>query len=374
LNCFSDIKDEAEGRRHKAEDRRQKAKGRGQNALNRTSMISTMKAEILRTPKHAEENPLETVEMPVPDPGTHEIRIRVHVCGVCHTDLHIAEGELKTKKTPLIPGHQIVGEVDMTGSGVTRFRPGDRAGVTWLYSACGRCEYCLQGKENLCDSARFTGYDYDGGFAEYTVVPEAYAFPVPAGFPDIQAAPLLCAGVIGYRSLRLSEIQPGQRLGLYGFGASAHITIQVARHRGCEVYVFTRSKDHREHACELGAVWVGSADDDPPELMDSSIIFAPAGSIVPVALRVLKKGGILAINAVHMSPIPEMRYELIYHERTVRSIANLTRRDAEELLKLSPEIPLHTDIEVYPLTAVNDVLRRMKRSEIRGAAVLAVRQ
>ena len=331
-----------------------------------------MKAQILQTPKPAEQNPLESADIPVPVPGPDDIRIHVHVCGACRTDLHIAEGELPPKKSPLIPGHQIVGVIDRAGANVKRFTTGDRVGVTWFHSSCGQCDYCKKGLENLCDSAQFTGYDVDGGYAEYTVVPAAYAFPLPEGFPDTQAAPLLCAGVIGYRSLRLSEIRPGERLGLYGFGASAHVTIQVARHLGCEVYVFTRSTAHREHAAELGAVWTGSAGDDPPALMDSSIIFAPAGEIVPEALRVLKKGGTLAINAVHMSPIPEMAYDRIYFERTVRSIANLTRRDAEELLKLAAEIPLHTDVEIYPLTEANEVLKRMKRSEIRGAAVLEV--
>ncbi len=333
-----------------------------------------MKAEILRTPKPVEKQPLETAELPVPEPRADEIRIRVIVCGACHTDLHIVEGELKPKKTPLVPGHQIVGEVDKKGSNVNRFRVGDRVGVTWLYSACGHCAYCQHGQENLCDNARFTGYDHDGGFAEYTVVHADFAHPIPDGLPDIQAAPLLCAGVIGYRSLRLSEIRPGQRLGLYGFGASAHIAIQVARHWGCEVYVFTRSKKHREHALELGAVWTGSATDDPPASMDSSIIFAPAGEIVLEALRVLRKGGTVAINAVYMTPIPEMQYNLIYYERTVRSVANCTRRDAEELLKLAKEIPLHTNVEVYSLSTANDVLRRMKQSQIRGAAVLAVQE
>ena len=318
-----------------------------------------MKAQILRTPAPIESEPLETAELPVPQPGAGEIRIRVTVCGACHTDLHIAEGELEPKKSPLVPGHQIVGVVDSLGSGVSRFRAGDRVGVTWLFSACGECDYCVRDLENLCDSARFTGYDRDGGFAEYTVVPEGYAHPIPEGFPDIQAAPLLCAGVIGYRSLRLCEIEPGRNLGLYGFGASAHIAIQVARHRDCKVYVFTRSSQHREHALELGAVWAGAAEDTPPEAMDSSIIFAPAGELVPQAMRALRKGGTLAINAVYMSPVPEMDYGLIYHERTIRSVANCARQDAAQLLALAAEIPISTDVEVYPLACANQVLRRM---------------
>jgi propanol-preferring alcohol dehydrogenase len=331
-----------------------------------------MKAQVLKKPGPIESEPLETAELPVPQPGPGEILIRVSVCGACHTDLHIAEGELEPKKSPLVPGHQIVGVVDSPGIGVSRFRAGDRVGVTWLYSACGECDYCVRNLENLCDSARFTGYDCDGGFAEYAVIPADYAHPIPDGFPDIQAAPLLCAGVIGYRSLRLSEIRPGQRLGLYGFGASAHIAIQVARHWDCKVYVFTRSQEHREHALELGAEWAGASDDTPPEAMNSSIIFAPAGKLVPEAMRALRKGGTLAINAVYMSPVPEMKYELIYYERTIRSVANCARRDAAELLALAAEIPIHTDIEVYPLASTNQVLRRMKESRIRGAAVLEV--
>jgi len=329
-----------------------------------------MKAMILKAPRPVEENPLAAIELPPPEPGPDDIRIRVHVCGVCHTDLHTVEGELALPKLPLIPGHQIVGTVESMGANVTRFCVGDRVGVTWLYSACGECDFCRQGLENLCDNARFTGLHADGGYAQYAVVPAAFAYPIPAGFPDAQAAPLLCAGVIGYRSLRLCEIQPGQRLGLYGFGASAHVTIQVARHWGCEVYVFTRSEEHRRHARELGAVWVGGAEDDPPAEMDSSITFAPAGWIVPEALRVLRKGGTLAINAIHMSPIPEMKYSLIYGERTVRSVANCTRQDAEELLRLAAEIPIRTDVELYPLEEANRVLQRLKRAEVRGAAVL----
>lgn len=331
-----------------------------------------MKAMILKEPRPVEQNPLEPVELPLPEPGPDDVRLRIHACGVCHTDLHTVEGQLPLPRQPVVPGHQIVGTVESMGENVTRFCLGDRVGVTWLYSSCGVCGFCRQGLENLCDSARFTGLHADGGYAEYTVVPAAFAYPIPAGFADAQAAPLLCAGVIGYRSLRLSEVLPGQRLGLYGFGASAHVTIQVALRWGCEVYVFTRSEEHRQHARELGAVWVGGARDDPPAQMDSSITFAPAGWIVPEALRVLRKGGTLAINAICMSPIPEMDYSLIYGERTVRSVANLTRRDAEELLQLAAEIPIHTDVELYPLEEANCVLQRLKRAEVRGAAVLTM--
>jgi propanol-preferring alcohol dehydrogenase len=242
--------------------------------------------------------------------------------------------------------------------------------VPWLYSACGACDYCQHGLENLCGNARFTGQHADGGFAEYMVVPSDFAYAIPNGFPDAQAAPLLCAGVIGYRSLRLSEIQPGGRLGLYGFGASAHVTIQVARHWGCEVYVFTRSDEHQQHALELGAAWVGQAQDTPPAELDSAITFAPAGWLVPEVLRVLRKGGTLAINAIHMSPIPEMPYAILYGERTVRSVANATRRDARDLLDLAAKIPIHTELELHTLGEANQVLQRLKRSEIQGAAVL----
>jgi propanol-preferring alcohol dehydrogenase len=331
-----------------------------------------MKAMILREPQAAEENPLAVTDLPSPEPGPGQVRLQVRACGVCHTDLHLVEGEIALPRLPVVPGHQIIGIVDALGVGVTRFALGDRAGVPWLYSTCGQCAYCRRGLENLCDDARFTGQHADGGFAQYMVVPADFAYPIPDGFPDEQAAPLLCAGIIGYRSLRLSEIEPGGRLGLYGFGASAHVTIQVARHWGCEVYVFTRSEEHQRHALDLGAAWVGQAQDTPPAELDSAITFAPAGWLVPEVLRALRKGGTLAINAIHMSPIPEMPYHLIYGERTVRSVANATRQDAEELLKLAAEIPIHTDVELYPLAEANAVLQRLKRREVQGAAVLVI--
>jgi propanol-preferring alcohol dehydrogenase len=331
-----------------------------------------MKAMILREPKLAKKNPLSMTDLPLPKPAPGQVRLRVQACGVCHTDLHLVEGEIALPKLPVVPGHQIVGRVDALGEGVTRFALGDRAGVPWLYSTCGECDYCQRGLENLCESARFTGQHADGGFAEYMVVPANFAYPIPESFPEEQAAPLLCAGIIGYRSLRLSEIQAGGRLGLYGFGASAHVTIQIARHWGCEVYVFTRSADHQRHARDLGAAWVGQAQDTPPALLDSAITFAPAGWLVPEVLRVLRKGGTLAINAIHMSPIPEMPYRLIYGERTVRSVANSTRKDAEDLLQLAAEIPVHTDVELYSLNEANTVLQRLKKAEIQGAAVLRI--
>ena len=331
-----------------------------------------MKAMVLREPKPAEDNPLELVDLPAPKPAPGQVRLRVRACGVCHTDLHLVEGDIPMFKLPVVPGHQIIGRVEALGEGAGRFTVGDRVGVPWLYSTCGQCDYCQRGLENLCDQARFTGQHADGGFAETMVVPADFAYAIPMGFPDDQAAPLLCAGIIGYRSLRLSGIEPGGRLGLYGFGASAHVTIQVARHWGCEVYVFTRSAEHRRHALALGAVWVGQAQDTPPDELDSAITFAPAGWLVPEALRVLRKGGTLAINAIHMSPIPEMPYSLLYGERIVRSVANATRQDAEDLLRLAATIPITTDVELYPLEQANQVLQRLKRSEIQGAAVLHV--
>jgi len=331
-----------------------------------------MKAMALTAPKPVEENPLSMMDLPDPQPGAGQIRLQVRVCGVCHTDLHTVEGELQLPKLPLVPGHEIIGIVDAIGPGVTRFQVGDRVGVGWMNWTCGECQFCRQGQENLCPNARFTGLQANGGYAQYTVVDQRFAYAIPPGFGDAQAAPLMCAGVIGYRSLRLSEIQPGGRLGLYGFGASAHIAIQIARHWGCEVYVFSRTEEHRRHAAELGAVWTGLAQDKPPALLDASIIFAPAGWLVPLALGHLRPGGTLAINAIYMSPLPEMRYDLLYGERTVRSVANFTRQDAEQFLPLAGEIPVRTEIEVFPLERANEVLQRLKRSEVRGAAVLTI--
>ncbi len=331
-----------------------------------------MKAMVLPGPAPIEQSPLQLTELPQPQPGADQIRIRVRVCGVCHTDLHTVEGELALPRLPLVPGHQIVGTVDVMGEEVTRFRIGDRVGVAWLHQSCGQCEYCRRGDENLCESGRFTGLDVDGGYAEYTLAPAAFAYPIPDIFTDEEASPLLCAGIIGYRALRLSQVQPGQRLGLYGFGASAHIAIQIARHWDCQVYVFTRSGSHRQLARALGAVWAGDAHDDPGPRMHSSVTFAPVGWIVPQALRVLDKGGTLAINAIHMSPIPEMPYQLIYHERTVRSVANSTRQDAEELLHIAAEIPIKAEVHTFPLEEANQVLQALKASQIDGAAALCI--
>ena len=334
-----------------------------------------MKAMLLHKPKLAEQRPLEWADVPLPAPGPGEIRLAVRVCGVCRTDLHTVEGDLELPRLPVVPGHQIVGVVEARGEGAPRFALGQRVGVPWLYHTCGTCEFCQRGLENLCQAAQFTGLHADGGYAEAMVVPQDFAYPIPDGFSDVQAAPLLCAGIIGYRALRLSEVQPGQRLGLYGFGGSAHVTIQVARHRGCQVYVFTRSEGHRQLARELGAVWVGGAQDTPPAKMHGSIIFAPAGGLVPEALRVLERGGTLALAGVTMTPIPELDYdELLYWERTLRSVANFSRQDAEELLQVAAEIPIHSTVQTFPLEAANDALLALKRSEIDGMGVLVVEQ
>lgn len=329
-----------------------------------------MKALRLHSPKSVDQLPLMLEEVPQPTPGPREMLLHVKVCGICHTDLHIVEGELALPKLPLTPGHQIVGVVQDVGDGATEFQKGDRVGVPWLHSTCGSCEFCMSGKENLCDNARFTGYHVDGGYAEYAVVHEDSAYHIPESFPDTQAAPLLCAGVIGYRALRLSEIQPGQRMGLYGFGASAHIAIQILKHWNCEVYVFTRGKHHRELAEQLGASWTGTADIKPPAKIDSAVIFAPAGELVPASLKVLKKGGTVALAGIHMSPIPEMEYKVIYEERTLRTVANSTREDVKGLLDLASKIEITTEVETFPLVEANLALQKLKRSEIRGSGVL----
>jgi propanol-preferring alcohol dehydrogenase len=332
-----------------------------------------MKAMLLRETKSAEERPLELVALPLPEPGPGEVRLRVQACGVCRTDLHTVEGDLDLPKLPLIPGHQIVGVVESAGEDSTRFEPGQRVGVPWLYKTCGECAFCRQGLENLCADAQFTGLHADGGYAEAMVVPEDFAYPIPDNFTDIAAAPLLCAGIIGYRALKLSRIKPGQRLGMYGFGGSAHVTIQVARHWGCEVYTFTRSEGHRDLARELGAAWVGRAEDAPPKKLHGSIIFAPAGELVLDALRVLERGGTVALAGVTMTPIPEIDYDaLLYWERGVRSVANFTRQDAQELLQVAAEVPIETTVQTFPLEEANEALLALKRSEIDGTAVLVI--
>ena len=333
-----------------------------------------MRAMVLQHPGDAEAEDTLTLsqDVPIPEPTPEQVLVQVHTCGVCHTDLHTVEGELSLPHLPLIPGHQVVGTIQAVGDAVKNRQVGDRVGIGWMNETCGHCDYCRHGLENLCRQARFTGLDVNGGYAEYVVAHERFVYTVPDAADDVAAAPLLCGGIIGYRALRLSEIQPGGRLGLYGFGSSAHQAIQVARHWGCEVYVFTRSTEHRNHALSLGASWAGGAEDTPPALLDAGVTFAPAGWIVSKALGHLRPGGTLAINAVYMSPIPELPYETIYDERTVRSVTNFTAQDAEEYLRLAAEIPVHTDVEVWPLAEANKALRRLKRSEIRGAAVLRV--
>jgi len=332
-----------------------------------------MKAMLLKAPRLIEEKPLVMAEVEKPTLGPQEVRLKILTCGICHTDLHVVEGELPSKKLPIIPGHQIVGVVESVGRKVTRFRVGDKVGVAWLNSTCGKCEFCLKGKENLCEKARFTGYDVDGGYAEYTVVSQDFAYPIPKGFSDVEAAPLLCAGVIGFRALRLSEIERGGRLGLFGFGTSAHIVIQIAKYWSCQVYVFTRGEEHRKLARDLGAVWAGGAEDSPPTKMQSAIIFAPAGKLVLDALRVLEKGGTLALAGIYMTPIPEMDYqEHLYYEKTVRSVANSTRKDAEDLLKLAGEIPIRAEVQEFPLEEANRSLLLLKQGKIQGAGVLRV--
>jgi len=333
-----------------------------------------MKAIRLFSPKLIDNSPLSLVDAERPALGDDELVLRVNTCGVCRTDLHIAEGDLKLPKLPLTPGHQIVGFVEEVGENVTRFKKGDRLGVPWLYSTCGKCEFCVSGKENLCESAQFTGFHVDGGYAEFMVVREDFAYSLPQTFSDEEVAPLLCAGVIGYRALRLSEIQSGKRIGLYGFGASAHIAIQILKHWGCEVYVYTRSQHHRELAEELGASWTGSAEEKAPHQVESAVIFAPAGQLVPAALKVLRKGGTIALAGIHMSPIPQMEYTLLYEERTVRSVANSTRDDVRGLLQIAAEIPIRTEIETFPLEEANIALLKLKKSEIHGSGVLTIDQ
>jgi propanol-preferring alcohol dehydrogenase len=327
---------------------------------------------LLRAPQPVERNPLEVAEVPVPQPGPGDVLVRVSACGVCRTDLHVTEGELEPRKSPIVPGHQVVGTVEATGAGETRFRRGDRVGIAWLHSTDGTCAYCRSGRENLCDNAAFTGWSVDGGYAEYALGAGQFVYALPEGFADLAAAPLLCAGIIGYRALRVSSIARGGRLGIYGFGAAGHVCIQVARHWGAEVYVMTRDERHRKLAAELGATWVGAAADAPPKKLDSAIIFAPAGELVISALEALDKGGTLALAGIHMSPIPPIDYRLLYQERLVRSVANNTRQDGEDFLRTAAEIPIHTEVQVYPLQEANRALNELKNDAIRGAAVLQV--
>jgi propanol-preferring alcohol dehydrogenase len=329
-----------------------------------------MKACILRAPAQVEGNPLEFGEVGVPKAGAGEVLVRAKVCGVCRTDLHVIEGELPQRKMPVIPGHQIVGVVEQSGPGETRFKVGERVGIPWLHRTDQTCEYCRAGMENLCDHPTFTGYSVDGGYAEYAVAPQEFVFPIPEAFPDHQAAPLLCAGIIGFRSLRLTGLKDGGRLAFYGFGAAAHVAIQVARHWGIEVYACTRGVKHQKLALELGAVWAGEGTDEPPVKMDAGIIFAPAGELVPPALKALKKGGVLVLGGIHMSPIPSFNYDLLYQERVMRSVANNTRQDGVDFLRVAAEIPIRTQVTMFPLREANRALNELKHDGINGAAVL----
>ena len=316
-------------------------------------------------------SPLRSDDVRVPAPEAEQVLIRVSACGVCRTDLHLVDGELKDPKLPLIPGHQIVGTVEETGERVERFAAGDRVGVPWLGWTCDECRYCRSGRENLCDYAKFTGYQIDGGYAEYAVADHRFCFPIPAA-SDLQTAPLLCAGLIGYRSLVLAG--DAERLGLYGFGASAHIVIQVASHQGRRVFAFTRAGDTeaQRFARRLGAVWAGDSRQPPPEELDAAIIFAPVGELVPAALRGVAKGGVVVCGGIHMSDIPSFPYEILWGERVVRSVANLTRRDGEEFLALAPEVPVRTEVVPFPLQRANEALDALREGKISGAAVIVI--
>ena len=336
-----------------------------------------MKAWILNRPAAVTEHPLDLTEVSRPDPGEDELLLRVSVCGICRTDLHVVEGELPVRRSPLIPGHQIVGRVAALGPNVEGFAIGNRIGVAWLNRTCGNCEFCTAGRENLCEQAMFTGWTVDGGYAEYAVAPAVFAYHLPKSFDDIQAAPLLCAGIIGYRCLRLTGLSLGEwkgaRLGLYGFGAAGHVCIQLARARGAEVYVCTRDRErHQALARELGASWVGDAMDEPPCKLDACIIFAPAGELVPVALKAIRKGGTVVLGGIHMSPIPSFDYSLIYGERMVRSVANNTREDGREFLKEAAGIPVRTHTQIFPFDQANEALIALKNDSIRGAGVLVI--
>jgi alcohol dehydrogenase, propanol-preferring len=331
-----------------------------------------MKSCVLHSTAKIESNPLTLDEVAIPEPEGDEILVRVSTCGVCRTDLHVIEGELPPRKMPVIPGHQVVGVVEKVGDRVTRFKPGARVGIAWLHRTCGKCEFCRTGKENLCDNAAFTGYTVDGGYAEYALAAEQFTYAIPESFPNEQAAPLLCAGIIGFRALRLSGIQPGGRLGFYGFGSAAHVAIQVARQWKVSVYASTRDERHQRLALELGANWAGSTFAEPPVKLDAAIIFAPAGEIVPAALKALKKGGTLALAGIHMSPTPPLDYNLLYHERVIRSVANNTRQDGDDFLRVAAEIPIRTQVEIYPLVEANRALNKLKNDAIRGSAVLQI--
>ncbi len=336
-----------------------------------TNSGNPMQAQLLNKVMPVEKGPLELVEINDPVSNEGEVLLRVKTCGICHTDLHIMEGEIDAE-LPVVPGHQVVGEVIETGKGVSKDRIGERVGVPWLNRTCGHCRFCRSGMENLCEDIRFTGFHSKGGLAEFMTVDADFMYPIPEEFSDVQAAPLLCGGIIGYRALNISGIRKGGTLGLFGFGASAHIAIQVAIHWGARVYVFTRSMEHRLLADKLGAEWVGGAEDQSPSELDSSIIFAPAGSLIPHALEKTRKGGTVALAGIYMDRVPEMSYDLIYGERKLVSIANSTREDCRGLLREAAEIPIMTEVETFRLEEANQAYLRLKRSEINGAGVVVV--
>jgi len=331
-----------------------------------------MKACTLSAPAPIGQNPLHYGDAPEPELAPGQILVRARACGVCRTDLHVVEGELEPRKSPLIPGHQVVGVVARCGPGATRFREGARVGIPWLHQTCGVCEFCRSGRENLCERAVFTGWMVDGGYAEYVAAHQDFVYALPEGAADLHLAPLLCAGIIGFRTLRVSGVPHGGALGMYGFGAAAHVAIQVARHWQIAVYAFTRDERHRTLARDLGAVWAGDSFDEPPVKLDAALIFAPAGELVPAALRTLKRGGTVALGGIHMSPLPPLDYGLLYHERVLRSVANNTRRDGEDFLRLAVEIPIHTEVREFALAEANQALNALKNDAIRGAAVLRI--
>ena len=332
-----------------------------------------MKAMLLRQQAPVESSPLVLVDLPVPAPESDQVRIKVQACGVCRTDLHVVEGDLPPRKMPVIPGHQIVGVVDALGADCRRLRLGQRIGAAWLRWTCGQCAFCTTGRENLCQLARFTGYHADGGFAEYALVPEAFAYEIPEIFDDVEAAPLLCAGIIGYRALRRSNLPPHGRLALVGFGSSAHVLIQIARHRGCEIYVVTRDEAHRELARQMGATWVGSRPEELPLAVQSAILFAPAGNLVPPLMEKIEYGGTLVLAGIYMTPVPEMDYSRhLFHERDLRSVTSNTRQDGRDLLVEAAQIPVRPHTTAYPLAEANRALQDLKADRIRGTGVLVM--
>jgi len=334
-----------------------------------------VKACILETPSPVENRPLKYTDVPLPVPESSQLLIKVAACGICRTDIHVSEGDLDQRLSLVIPGHQIVGVVEKFGDGVSGFSPDQRVGVAWLNSTCGKCRFCISGRENLCEKAEFTGWTRNGGFAEYVVADSAFVYSIPDGFKDVQAAPLLCAGIIGYRALKLTGLRTwkGARLGIYGFGAAGHVCIQIARHRGAEVYVATRDRErHQALAEEHGATWVGDTFAEPPVQLDAAIIFAPAGEIVPAALKALEKGGTLVLGGIHMSPIPGFEYKLIYGERVIRSVANNTREDGREFLAEAAAIPVKTSVQTFRLAEANEALIALKCDAIKGAGVLVI--